>query len=277
MEIAVTPEEMADGGLSEERLSQAVRAISDDGYVVLEDIVDHAHLDALREKMTEDTNTLIGREQWGGAGRVPHHLQQGAPPHAPYIFPDIVANPITNQVTVALLGEGAYNSFYNGNTNCPGSGLQPLHMDTGHLWPDLNPSHPTATVVVNFALRDVSADDGAIELWPGTHLIGDVGRRIDDEDEAKRRAELPPVRGETKKGSALIRDMRMWHRGVPNPSDIPRHMVALVHNASFLRRGRALRYVTGCEGAFEGSVVDPHAEFVEEPFDYLAAYRGPNS
>ena len=71
--------------------------------------------------------------------------------------------------------------------------------------------------------------------------------------------------------------MRMWHRGVPNPSDIPRHMVALVHNASFLRRGRALRYVTGCEGAFEGSVVDPHAEFVEEPFDYLAAYRGPNS
>ena len=277
MEIAVTPQEMADGSLSDERLAKALAAIEDDGYIVLDDIVNHDHLDILREKMTEDTNTLVGRRQWGGAGRIANHLQQGAPPMAPYIFPDIVANPITNHVTTALLGDGAYNSFYNGNTNCPGSGLQPLHMDTGHLWPDLNPSHPTATVVVNFALRDVSADDGAIELWPGTHLIGDVGRRIDDEAEETRRAHTPPVRGETKKGAALIRDMRLWHRGVPNPSDRPRHMVALVHNAGFLRRGRQLRYVTGCEEAFEGSTVEPHALFVDEPFDYLGAYRGPNS
>ncbi len=277
MEIAVTPQEMADGALSDERLAKALAAIEEDGYIVLDDIVNHDHLDILREKMTEDTNTLVGRQQWGGAGRVANHLQQGAPPMAPYIFPDIVANPITNHVTTALLGDGAYNSFYNGNTNCPGGGLQPLHMDTGHLWPDLNPSHPTATVVVNFALRDVSADDGAIELWPGTHLIGDVGRRIDDEAEETRRAHTPPVRGETRKGAALIRDMRLWHRGVPNPSDMPRHMIALVHNAGFLRRGRQLRYLTGCEEAFEGSTVEPHALFVDEPFDYLGAYRGPNS
>lgn len=277
MEIAVTPRELADGKLSDASLSRALAAIEEGGYVVLEDIVDHDHLDILREKMTEDSNTLVGREQWGGAGRVANHLQQGPPPFAPYIFPDIVANPITNHVTTELLGPGAYNSFYNGNTNCPGSGTQPLHMDTGHLWPDLNPSHPTATVVVNFALRDVSADDGAIELWPGTHLVGDVGRRIDDQIEAGRRAEAPPVRGETKKGAALIRDMRLWHRGVPNRSDKLRHMIALVHNAGFLQRGRALRYVAGCEEAFEGSTVEPHAEFVDEPFDYLGPYRGPNS
>lgn len=276
MEIAVTPQELSDGQLSDESMSQALSAIEEDGYVVLEDIVDHDHLDILRDKMTEDSNTLLGREQWGGAGRIANHLQQGPPPFAPYIFPDIVANPITNHLTTALLGAGAYNSFYNGNTNCPGSGTQPLHMDTGHLWPDMNPSHPTATVVVNFGLRDVTADDGAIELWPGTHLVGDVGRRIDDEIEANRRAEVAPIRGEMKKGAALIRDMRLWHRGVPNVSDLARHMIALVHNAGFMRRGRPLRYVTGCEEAFEGSTVEAHAEFVDEPFDYLTNYRGPN-
>ena len=276
MEIAVTPQELSDGQLSDESMSQALSAIEEDGYVVLEDIVDQDHLDILRDKMTEDSNTLLGREQWGGAGRIANHLQQGPPPFAPYIFPDIGANPITNHLTTALLGAGAYNSFYNGNTNCPGSGTQPLHMDTGHLWPDMNPSHPTATVVVNFGLRDVTADDGAIELWPGTHLVGDVGRRIDDEIEANRRAEVAPIRGEMKKGAALIRDMRLWHRGVPNVSDLPRHMIALVHNAGFMRRGRPLRYVTGCEEAFEGSTVEAHAEFVDEPFDYLTNYRGPN-
>ena len=92
------------------------------------------------------------------------------------MFSDIAANPIVEHVTSTLFGSGAFNSFYNGNTNTPNSETQPLHMDTGHLWHNLNPSHPTHMVVVNISPIDTTEENGAVELWPGTHLIGDVGR-----------------------------------------------------------------------------------------------------
>ena len=39
---------------------------------------------------------------------------------------------------------GAFNDYLSGNTNVPGSGLQPVHVDDGQLWPDLNVAHPPA-------------------------------------------------------------------------------------------------------------------------------------
>ena len=65
-----------------------------------------------------------------------NQLQQGPPPFAPYLFTDIVSNPIVEHLSITLLGKGN-NGFYNGNTNSPGSTQQGLHMDAGHLWPNL--------------------------------------------------------------------------------------------------------------------------------------------
>src|SRR5436190_23871051 len=127
MTITVTSYERKCGKLSQAHVEQAVEAIRTVGFVVLENVVSHAHLDVLRERMDEDSQKLIEREQWGGAGRIQRHLQQGPPPFAPYIFSDIVANPVVIQVTQELLGPGRYNGFYNGNRNHPGSGRQPLH------------------------------------------------------------------------------------------------------------------------------------------------------
>src|SRR5205085_8409340 len=54
MTITVSPEEKKAGQISAANLGAAVEAIRGEGYVVLEDIVSHAHLDLLREKMDED-------------------------------------------------------------------------------------------------------------------------------------------------------------------------------------------------------------------------------
>ena len=278
MKIKVSSEELTKRELSASHLRQAIDAIHEEGYIILGNIVSHNHLDLLNEKMTQDSHTIVSSDsdRWEGR-RAIGHLQQGAPPFAPYIFSDIVANPIVEHVSTTLLGEGAFNGFYNGNTNTPGSTQQNLHMDTSHLWPNLNPSHPAASVVVNIPMIDVTEEGGAIELWPGTHLIGDVSRRLDEEVEEARRQVRPPVRGTTQKGDILIRDMRLWHRGTPNLSDTHRHMIALVHYVGWLHRGRTIRYVKGCEGAFKNSRVDPHATFLDEPHDYLFDYRGPNT
>jgi Phytanoyl-CoA dioxygenase (PhyH) len=273
MTITISREERTAGKISPAHVEAALAAIREDGYVVLEDIVSHDHLDRLWERMDEDSRKLIAVEKWGGAGQVKGHLQQGPPPFAPYVFPDIVANPFVIQVTRGLLGEGVYNSFYNGNTNSPGSGKQPLHRDGGHLWPGLEVAHPTASVVVNISPMDVSEENGSVELWPGTHRVTSVDGRIDEEAEAARRKVVPPVRGNAKKGSVLIRDIRLWHRGVPNPSDRPRHMIALIHNIRWLQRGKPLQFNKGCEAAFEGIDFDHNVEFTDKPIDYLFRYR----
>ena len=266
MEITVQPEELAAGELTAAHVKQAVDSIRVEGYVVLENVINHEHLDILRERMDADAQILINADKWGGAGRLKGHLQQGPPPFAPYIFRDIVANPWIVQVTKALLGPGLYNNFYNGNTNCPGSTTQPLHRDADHLWQEQAVAHPTAEVVVNISPQDTTEENGSVELWPGSHL--DVSsKRIEPERESARREIAPPIRGNAKKGSALIRDMRLWHRGVPNLSDAPRHMIAMIHRVRWLRSHRRLRYQSGCEAAFENSDLDANAEFVDATLD----------
>lgn len=269
LRIPVSAEERNQGALAAAKVAGAVEAIRQDGCIVLENIIKHEHLDILREKMTADSYQLIEANKWGGAGRLPGHLQQGPPPFAPFVFSDIVANPFITQITQGVLGEGMFNSFYNGNTNCPGSSEQPLHSDQRHLWPNLAVAHPAASLVINIALRAVTEADGAIELWPGSHLETRATGRIDPEIAAERRETNPPIRGETNKGDVLIRDLRVWHRGVPNQSDQLRHMIALVHNVEWRKRNQILKFNKGCEDAFSGVDMDHNVEFVDEPIDYL--------
>lgn len=270
MTVTITEQERAAGAMSAAHLEEAIGALRTDGYVVLEDIIPHAPLDVLTERMLEDAERLIRAEHWGGAGRLPGHLQQGPPPFAPYVFPEVVANRFVSQVTKDLLGEGVYNTFYNGNTNCPGSGTQPLHGDGRPLWPNMETAHPTASVVVNVCPTGATEENGAVELWPGTHLITELTYPIGEEQEAARRRVCPPVRGTMKTGSALIRDMRLWHRGVLNRSDRPRPMIAMIHNVRWLQRGKPLVYGKGCEEALAANPdIDQNAVFTDEPIDYL--------
>ena len=268
MTISLTKQETKSQRMSPGRLKQAVEAIRQDGYVVIENAIPHEPLDVLWEKMDRDSKILIDRQQWGGAGQLKGHLQQGAPPFAPFVFPEIVANPFVIQVNTALLGEGFFNSFYSGNTNCPGSGTQPLHRDGAHLWPGHQPPHPTASVAVNISPHDVTAENGAVELWPGTHLHPFPENVIDEETQEAQREVSPPVSGCAKKGSVLIRDMRLWHRGVPNRSDRPRHMIAQVHCIRWYRSRGPLMFNTGCEKAFPDDCgLDHNVEFTEEPIN----------
>src|SRR5947209_8300272 len=149
MTIIIGSDERAAGKMTLAHLNEAWKAIREEGYIVLAEIVSHAHLDKLRERMDEDSRKLIAADQWVGAGRVI----------------------------------------------------------------------------------------------------------------------VPPVRCNAKKGSVLSRDIRLWHRGVPNPSDQPRHMIALIHNIRWLQRGKPLKFNKGCEAAFAGTDFDHNVEFSDEPID----------
>ncbi len=266
MVITVTSKEYAAGKMSEAKVQKAVQAVLEDGYVVIENAADQACLDVLRARMNEDTKELIANKHWGGAGRVQGHLQQGPPPFAPYIFPDVVSNPFGIQVSKAVLGDGVYNAFYNGNTNTPGSGLQPVHRDLPQLWPQWDGVHPPTSLVINVFPMDVNENNGCTEIWPGSHHIPGV---ITDEMVEARSAEVPSIRAVVPKGSVIVRDLRLWHRGVPNTSNEFRHMIAMIHHIHWYGRRQKVLFETGCESAFVSEDLDHNAEFVDEPLDYL--------
>jgi hypothetical protein len=267
------------GRLSGDELAAAVDALRSDGFVVVNDVVDPAHLDVLHGRMIGDLDALQARRDapynWNAG-----NLQQDPPPFPPYLFADVLLNPFVISVTSAVLGPGVKNVMYGGNTALPGDQRQPVHVDVGHLWPIdvLEGPHPAAQLVVNVLTVDVSPENGATELWPGTHRelgvgVGDDIKVAPDAVEA-RRALCPPIQPTFRRGSMLIRDIRLWHAGMPNRTAAPRPMIAMVHTTPWLATGTPLLFPVGTEPFFHHPILTTAAAFTSDPIDHVRAPRG---
>ena len=277
--IDVSDDDRAAGRLSGDSLRSAVDAVRSDGFVVLNDVVDPAHLDILHERMIDDLDALRARPDapynWNAG-----NLQQDPPPFPPYLFSDVLQNPFVISVTSAVLGPRIKNVMYGGNTALPGDQRQPVHADVGHLWPIdvLESPHPAAQLVVNVLTVDVSPENGATELWPGTHRELGVGIGDDIKISAQaledRRAICAPIQPTFRRGSMMIRDIRLWHAGMPNRTSAPRPMIAMIHTSEWLATGAPLVLPIGTESFFDHPVLTTAARFTGDPIDYLRGPRG---
>jgi len=277
VEIQVSSEELRNGALNSENQASAVRALREDGIVVLADIVDLDHIRILRERMVEDIALLKARKDapfnWN-----PGNLQQDPPPFPPYLFRDVLVNDVVINVTKAILGKGLKNAFYSGNTALQSESRQPVHADMGQLWPDQEVAHPAYALVVNVPLVDMSSVNGSTEMWPGTHLDTTVVHQEGDikvpADVLERRAAVvPPVQPTVRAGSIVIRDIRMWHAGMPNHTPEPRPMIAMIHWVSWFPT-HPLRFPKGTESLFEHPDLYTQATFTEDPIDHISAPGG---
>lgn len=270
--LDITPEEVASRRLKAEHLQLAVQAIRRDGFVVLNQVVDPAHLEVLHDKILKDVAVLKARKDapynWNKG-----NIQQDPPPFPPYLFRDILLNDMAVAVSKAVLGAGLTNSFYSGNTALPSRERQPVHADSGQLWPELAVAHPTCQLVVNIPVVEMTPQNGSTEIWPGTHLEttvvagGDI--KVPTELVEQQRALAPPLQPVVRRGSVLIRDMRLWHAGMPNLTAHPRPMIATIHSAYWLKLGKPLLFPKGTEAFFQDSDLTTHAQFVEGPIDYI--------
>lgn len=265
---------MADGVVRvlPDETERAALAIEEDGCVILESAIPVQPLAALRRRMDRDTHDLLRFcETIGGNPRQAGHLQQGPPPFADYVFPDVAMNPAVNALARAVYGERPRLTFYNGNTNCPASVRQHLHMDGRHSTKPDEPVAPTTGMVVNIPPGPADESNGAIELWPGSHRLGvyENHNGVPVRMEEERRAVRGPVYPVTQPGDVLLRDVRVWHRGVPNLSSRPRHMIALILSKPSGESRYRLKFGKGCESALEGHDADPNAEYVDGAIDYL--------
>ena len=63
--VAVSSAERAAGRLTDAQAAHAVQSVAAQGYVVVEDAVDHTALDVLHEKMLADTRELVTARDHG--------------------------------------------------------------------------------------------------------------------------------------------------------------------------------------------------------------------
>lgn len=272
-EISVTSQEVKAGKLGEQHLNAALKALSDDGFVILRDVVAPAHIEILRDKMLADVDEILKRDD-APFNFNTGNLQQDPPPFAPYLFRDILLNDLVIQVSKSLLGPGVKNSYYSGNTALPGGTRQPVHPDVAQLWPDLKYPTPPFGLVINIPVVDASPENGSTELWPGTHqdttfCIHQGSTRISEEILEKRRAIRPPLQPSLKAGSVLIRDIRLWHAGMPNHANVPRPMIAMIHWCSWWLACDPIPFPKNDEAFFAHSDLTTNARFVEGQPEYL--------
>ena len=226
--------ELQTGVMNEENLKVAVRTLRECGFVIIEDVVSRDWIDRTRDLCNDilqrymKTLSPEKRESYERS-----HTAMFPPICSPFMDVVAIENPFAVQVTEAAIGPSFFCTFYNTNTQWPHSGMQHVHRDFDHLFPDLPVALPIIQVIVNIPLTDFTLENGATEVWPGTHLI--VDQLPKDREAIEERAKtLPSVRTTVSAGAIILRDMRTWHRGMPNRTDEIRTMLAMIYNRPFL-------------------------------------------
>ncbi|RGP67425.1 putative tpr domain [Fusarium sporotrichioides] len=249
--------------LDSRNLEKAVRHMHRDGLVIVEDVVPHHDIDLLNKKMIEDAHVLQARGDKGPFNYNKGNIQQDAPPVAEYFKSSIFTNPIATQITTAMMGPRPKWTFCSANSamaTLPGGTpeRQPVHSDADFAHPD----HPFA-LVVNIPLVKTTPENGSTEIWLGTHnrfgldaQEGAHGERASGrirEDFLRRREEVsPPIQPIIKKGSIIVRDLRLWHAGMPNLTEQTRVMLAMIHFAPWYRNRMRLELGEDVKPILEG-------------------------
>ncbi len=233
--MQLTPEELTAGKLSVTSLKLALRTLRDAGLVVIEDVFDHGWVTEFRAAYDEELERHLankgGIDALTGKTFGKNHIGMHLPMVAPFSDPHVIANPIAVQVMSAALGDDLRCSFYHSNTAYPGSNYQRVHRDTGPVFrTEFQVPTPVTHVVLNIPLCDFTLENGSTEVWPGSHLIVDTDPADGSVDELDARIEnLASIRTNIPAGSIVVRDLRTWHRGMPNNSQEVRTMLAIVY------------------------------------------------
>ncbi len=145
--------------------------------------------------------------------------------------PRVVFDPDVLAICARLVGDDMVMCQLATDTPMRGSDMQAVHRDSPGLFPEWDRQTPPYQLAVNFALVDVTAENGPTEIARGTHMLAkDEGlARI-----ASGEAPLEPLHLRT--GDVVIRDVRHLHRGTPNSTGTARPMVVIGFSRAWLRR-----------------------------------------
>ena len=220
--MKISKKECEQKRLTSKKLSIALRQLRENGYVVLERVLPPAWVEEIRIAFE---NKLKHQKPENGRGGIQADFNM------PYMDPHAVENPWGLQIIEAVMGKDIWSILpYHTNTSWPGAGMQDIHRDTHQLFPGFSVPLPPSMLIIHIPLVDFTEENGSTEIWPGTHLITDSDPDMSKSEHLADRAQyIPSVRTNMPAGSVMVRDMRIWHRGMPNQTDIIRTMLSIVY------------------------------------------------
>ncbi|KAH8805088.1 hypothetical protein F5884DRAFT_798377 [Xylogone sp. PMI_703] len=301
--IRLTDQELATQTVESHNLQAALTALQEDGLVVLENAVNPAHLDKLNARMVADAAKLKARKTTHVNFSVEtNNIQQEPCPEEGFVFDDVIANPWAAAILDCMVGSNPKVRLYSANTAFKAEARQPVHIDVPHGFPSVPHGF-----CININLVSTSPQNGATEFWLGTHndpqlnmltINGEggdgpdpvvasqkraerakaLGVPVDFADELieKRRAIRPPIQPGMPKGSLIIRDIRLWHAGMPNHTDDPRVMLVTVVFSHWYRSNQQLILPNRWQGRIDWGKFDPCVKWVENDHDYLQGFHDIN-
>ncbi|KAJ5646241.1 hypothetical protein N7490_002613 [Penicillium lividum] len=244
--VILSDEERQNGKYSDFSLQQALEAMHQDGLVVLKGVVDMHHIKALNQRMSADAEKKRDDPKQVYNHSVKSNFLQRPPVTEPsLLYDDIYYNPFVLQLANAYLGHKPIWNWLTANTALANTGgmRQAVHKDNAFI----HPQYPYY-FIANIPLCSTSVKNGATEFWLGSHahtsnrdqrvatkpeeitahyLLGEPLPAVTEEAQEMRRSIRPPIQATCSAGDIMIRDIRLWHAGMPNETDSHRIMLGL--------------------------------------------------
>ncbi|MGK0238549.1 MAG: ectoine hydroxylase-related dioxygenase (phytanoyl-CoA dioxygenase family) [Candidatus Pelagisphaera sp.] len=203
---------------------EIARSLSEEGFVILPDMVDPEKLLALRATFDElvsfeGENAAREHHQEKGAHRIANLVNKGR------IFESAWCHPLILSCCAYMFGRPFKLSSCNGREALPGGGHQPLHSD----WKgDRGPLDRAHSCNALWAIDDLTAENGAPRLVPRSHRIsGGPEEFLDDLDAAHPEEIVATVPA----GSVIMINAHTWHGGTTNRSGKRRRVLHSYYTA----------------------------------------------
>lgn len=207
------------------------RDFNRDSLVVLKDHIPRAKLARWADAQWPLLQAQIEREK-DSPSRGAQRFYVTLPFQAPFADPDIYEDRDILAIVERVAGPEPVLCQLATDTPLKGSDYQAWHADTPALFPEWGTNDtPSFQIAVNFALCDVTDENGPFETTYGTHRM--------NKDEAMaglKSGAIAQHRLKMRMGDVMIRDVRAVHRGTPNSTDQPRPMVVLGYSRRWLYR-----------------------------------------
>lgn len=221
--------------LAPHEIEKATRIFHRDGFVAIKDALSPDQL-----QLAQDGARCVIKEQ---TERIKH--EEANRGFARYSFGDqlqhrewaqLIDLPTTLPILDAIWSSHEYScSGGGGDFSVPGATIQQLHSDLGDFFHDplgqvTFHDVPAPFIVINFLMVDFTRDNGAIRFIPSTQRSRHPIPRLEEEPEWMKNSILcAPA------GTAVIRDVRCWHAGTANTSDMIRPMTSIGYYAPWFK------------------------------------------
>jgi hypothetical protein len=199
--------------MSKHDVDELQQALDLDGYVVLRNVVSKERLDGLADDLAREFERVSSSgELFEGGGLVSGHLNCFPGEGSRFVYDDLEAAGAF-ELAKAFDPVRALSPRVTLNYNLPGSAPQFYHVD------DL---YTEAFLIYNIAVVDTDLRNGAIDVLPGTNR-----QFYRFWQYALQRKYRSTTRVCMQQGDVLVRISTLWHRGMPNLTDVPRPMMSI--------------------------------------------------